>query len=177
VERPADARGDVVAHHLAAGLRVHARQDVPDVFAEPLSRAQVDLELLNSASQAWLQIATHIYVALTALNARLEAPAYDERFPTLDAAIVEGASNVVCGARLLGRPEQFRHRDAWRHQAVGLSYAIEAYAAGLGGLPGSFEQAQLIGLTRLIRAVTAIQLLRLCHSHPTPTNGRAKRQK
>jgi hypothetical protein len=176
VKRPLDGRADVVAHHFAAGLRVHVRQNAPDRLAAPLPRGNLDPGHWDSSSRAWIDIATHVYVAITALDDKLDGPAYSERFATLDAAIVEGASNVICGARLMHRPEQFRQPEAWRHQAVGLTYALEAYVAGLGGIAASFEQSQLIGLTRLVRAVAAIQLLRLCQAHATPSNGRAKQE-
>jgi hypothetical protein len=100
-------------------------------------------------------------VAVSALDALLETPSYDASFGTLDAAIVESAANVVCGGRLGGRPAAFRHDRAWRHQSVALTYALEAYAAGLGGHAPSLAHAQLIALTRLVRATVAIALIDL----------------
>ena len=59
----------------------------------------------------------------------------------MTSAIVEGAANVLSGARLASRPDAFRHRSAWRHQTVALTYAFEAYVAGLRGDAPSFERA------------------------------------
>jgi hypothetical protein len=67
VERPVSQRGDVVAHHLAAGLRVRFSQagmlqklsaGSPDRTADP-----ADLEGLRDA---WLGLATNEYVAVAA---------------------------------------------------------------------------------------------------------------
>jgi len=174
VERPVDASGDVVAHHLAAGLRVRVELETLERLGEPSSAGTADPALLDHAEDAWFRLATCEYVAVTALDPQLETPAYDARFGTLDTAIIEGAANVICGARLLGRPAEFRHRKAWGHQAVGLTYALEAYVAGLQGSAASLVQAEVIALTRLARAVAAIQLLRLRRANSTRSNGRAR---
>jgi hypothetical protein len=129
--------------------------------------------VLNAAREAWLVLATHEYVAVVALDGHLDVPTW-ERFGSVTSAIVEGAANVLSGARLASRPDAFRHRSAWRHQTVALTYAFEAYVAGLRGDAPSFERAQLMVLTRLIRAVAAIALLDLRQTASLPTNGRAK---
>jgi len=177
VERPLDESGDVVAHHLAAGLRVRVEQKTFERLGEPSSAGTADPALLASAEDAWLRLATCEYVAVTALDPQLETSAYDERFGTLDTAIIEGATNVICGARLLGRPEAFRHQKAWGHQAIGLTYALEAYAAGLKGSATSLVQTEAIALTRLVRAIAAIQLLRLRRANSAPSNGGSRRKR
>jgi hypothetical protein len=177
VERPLDDSGDVVAHHLAAGLRVRVEQKTLERLGEPSSAGSADPALLDSAENAWLRLATCEYVAVTTLDPQLETSAYDERFGTLDTAIIEGAANVICGARLLGRPGAFRHHKAWGHQAIGLTYALEAYVAGLRGSAASLVQTEAIALTRLVRAVAAIQLLRLRRANSAPTNGRSRRKR
>ena len=176
VQRRHNETGDVVAHHLAAGLRVRVEQKTLERLGEPSSARSADPAMLDNAEGAWLRLATCEYVAITALDPQLETPAYDKRFGTLDTAIIEGAANVICGARLLGRPGAFRHHKAWGHQAVGLTYALEAYAAGLGGSADSLVQTEAIALTRLVRAIAAIQLLRLRRANATPSNGRSTRK-
>lgn len=175
VERPLDERGDVVAHHLAAGLRVRVSQETLHGLTSASPREPVDPALLGSARDAWLRLATYEYVAITALDGQLETPTYAERFGNLPTAIVEGAANVICGARLIGRPNAFRHRRAWGHQAVALTYALEAYVAGLRGHAPSIAHAQLIALTRLVRAVAAIALLDLRRAESAASNGSPKR--
>ena len=114
----------------------------------------------------WLRLATHEFLAVAALNAQLDTPTYDQRIRSLATAIAEGAANVICGARLIGRPGAFRHRRAWRNQALGLTYALEAYVAGLRGHAPSLAHAQRITLTRLVRATVAIGLIDLRRDHP-----------
>jgi hypothetical protein len=166
VERPADKYGDVVAHHLAAGLRAHPSQELLEpTKAGSLNQAAgvSDLERLR---EVWLDLATHEYVAVAALDGQLDTPSYATSSQGLPGVVVEGAANVVCGARLLGRPAAFRHQRAWRHQTVALSYALEAYVAGLRGHVPSLAQAQAIALTRLVRATVAIVLIDLHRETP-----------
>jgi hypothetical protein len=158
VEKPAG--GDVAAHHLAAALRVQVSEQTHQAFAST-GDGRGHGPAVRTARQAWLALATHEYVAVTALDSEFEMPTYRERFGTLDEALAEGAANVLCGARLATRPDAFRHGSAWRHQAVALSYALEAHVAGLRGDTPSFAQAQLIVLTRLIRAVAALAIVDL----------------
>jgi hypothetical protein len=158
VERPVDDRADVVAHHLAAGLRVHVRHSTVQALGPG---QQFEVTAADGLRDAWMRIATNEYVAVSALDAQLDTPAYRERFGSIPSAIAEGAASVILGARLGGRPGAFRHRRAWRHQAVGLTYALEAYIAGLSGHAPSLHEAQLITLTRLIRATVALALIDL----------------
>jgi hypothetical protein len=176
VERPVDPSGDVVAHHLAAGLRVRA---APETLArlEASSNAEPgDARCLDEATDAWFQLATNDYVAARELDHQLEAPAYADCSSSLDGAILEGAAHVICGARLPDRPSWFLHRRAWGHHTVALTYAMEAYVAGIRGDPASLAQAQLITLTRLTRATTALAMLELRReATPPPATGRPKR--
>ena len=172
VRPPVDDRADVAAHHLAAALRVRAPERTLRTIASAGSDGTPGLAV-DAAREAWLVLATHEYVAVVAIDGRLDVPTW-ERFGSVTSAIVEGAANVVSAARLASRPDAFRHRSAWRHQTVALAYAFEAYVAGLRGDALSFERAQLIVLTRLIRAVAAIALLDLRQTAGLPTNGRAK---
>jgi hypothetical protein len=174
VDRPVNDSANVVAHHLAAGLRVRVSDDAPEGFTSPPAAPRVDPALRARARAAWLRLATCEYVAVKALDHQLETPSYSERFASLPAAITEGAANVICGARLNSRPDAFRHRAAWDHQTVALSYAMEAYVAGLRGDARSLEQAQLITLTRLVRAVAAIALLDIPRFGSPTSNGGSK---
>ena len=122
--------------------------------------------LLDRLRDPWLRLATNEYTAVAALDAQLATPTYNERSEHLANAIANAAANVICGARLAGRPAAFRHRQAWRHQAVALTYALEAYAAGLRGHAPSLAQAQRITLTRLVRTTVAIALIDLARDHP-----------
>jgi hypothetical protein len=175
VERPVDDRADVVAHHLAAGLRVRVSQETVRGLSASSPDDHLDAAVLNGLRDAWLALAKNEFVAVAALDAQLGTPTYDERFGSLSRAIAEGAANVICGARLIGRPEAFRHRRAWRHQAVALTYALEAYVAGIRGDAPGLAQAQLIALTRLVRATVAITMIDLSQAHMRPTNVRPKR--
>jgi hypothetical protein len=172
VERPVDARGDVVAHHFASGLRVRISSATLDRLDAGSANGPLDAACQVDASEAWWRLATDEYVAVSALDSQLATPTYDEPFGDLATALVEGAANVICGARLLGRPGSFRHRRAWGHHAIALTYALEAYVAGLRGDSSSFAQAQLIALTRLVRAIAAIAVLELRRADALPTNGK-----
>jgi len=174
VERPIDARGDVAAHHLAAALRVRVAPELLDRLEVSPASERADTSCLDVAKDAWVRLAINEYVAAEALDSQLETPAYAEAFDGLHGASLEGATNLICGARLLGRPSSFLHRRAWGHQTTGLTYALEAYIAGVRGDPASLAQAQLITLTRLIRTITAIAMLELRRDAKLPTNGRPK---
>lgn len=152
--------GDLVGHHLAAALRT----EVPAAVLAALERPRAGvgtLDAVGAARVAWIQLASREHVVATALDAELGEPSYAGRFGTLENAIVQGTANVLGGGRLVERSEDFRHHKAWGNQAVVLSHAIEAYIGGLRGKQGGFEQAQLIVLTRLLRAAVAIELLDL----------------
>ena len=169
---PVDERGDVAAHHLAAALRVQASERTLRAIVSAGSAGAPEATL-HAAREAWLVLAMHEQVAVAAIDGHLYVPT-GERFGSVTGAIVEGAANVVCSARLASRPDAFRHRSAWRHQTVALTYALEAYVAGLRGDTPSFERAQLIVLTRLIRVVAAIALLDLRRTASLASNGRAE---
>ena len=174
VERPVDSRGDVVAHRLAAALRVRMPSETLDALeASPASEGTAQ-NCRDVARDVWFRLAVNEYVAIKELDRQLETPAYGEAFDGLSGVMLEGAANVICGARLLGRPSSFRHHKAWGHQTIGLTYALEAYVAGVRGDPASLAQAELITLTRLTRAITAIAMLEP-RREATPTNGRPKR--
>ena len=175
IEPPADDRADVVAHHLAAGLRVRVSPDtLRRMSTSPPDRAP-DPVVLDGLRDAWLRLATNEYVAVSALDAQRDAPTCDQRFGGLSTAIGERAANVICGARLVGRPGSFRHPRAWRHQAVALTYALEAYVAGRRGHAPSLAQAQLIARTRLVRATAAIVLIDLRRGEALQSNGAPRR--
>ena len=170
-ERPVDARGDVVAHQLAAGLRVLVANETIDELAVGALGGTIDAATLDSARSAWLRLATCEYLAVSTLAGQLEEPTHDPRLGSLADAIEESAANVLCGARLIGRAGAFRHRPAWRHQTIGLTYALEAYIAGIRGHTPSIAQAHLIALTRLARAIAAITSLDLCRSAAPSDDG------
>lgn len=162
VKPPVDKHGDMVAHHLAAALRVRPPQATlkrlsagsPGHLAHP----DLDQECLR---EAWLGLATQEHVAVAALDGKLDKPRYDQSSTSLSTVITDGAANVICGGRLLGRPAAFRHARAWRHQTLALTFALEAYVAALRGHAPSLAQAQRIALTRLVRATVAIVLIDL----------------
>ena len=174
VERPIDSRGDVVAHHLAAALRVRMPSETLDGLEASSASEGAAQNCLDVAKDVWFRLAVNEYVAIKELDRQLETPAYGEAFDSLSGVMLEGAANVICGARLLGRPSSFRHHKAWGHQTIGLTYALEAYVAGVRGDPASLAQAELITLTRLTRAITAIAMLEP-RREARPTNGRPKR--
>ena len=171
LEPPVGARADLVAHHLAAGLRVRVSQETLQRLTVSSPDRPGDPIVLDGLRDAWLRLATDEYAAVAALDAQLQTATHTERFGSLSATIAEGAASVICGARLIGRPEAFRHRRAWRHQSVALTYALEAYVAGLRGHAPSLGQAQLIAITRLVRATAAIALIDLRRGQATPSSG------
>lgn len=174
VERPIDSQGDVVAHHLAAALRVRMPSETLDGLETSSASESAAQNCRDVAKDVWFRLAVNEYVAIKELDRQLETPAYGEAFDSLSGVMLEGAANVICGARLLGRPSSFRHHKAWGHQTIGLTYALEAYVAGVRGDPASLAQAELITLTRLTRAITAIAMLEP-RREARPTNGRPKR--
>jgi hypothetical protein len=172
-ERPVAVRGDVAAHQLAAALRVPIAREA---MAELASGATVEPVVVQSVRDAWLRLATCEYLAVTALDSQLPTSTHDQGVAGGADAIVQAATNVLCGARLVTRARAFHHSRAWRHQTVGLSYALEAYVAGIRGHAPSLAQAQLIALTRLVRAVAAIAALDLCRADLIASNGRVARR-
>jgi len=53
---------------------------------------------------------------------------------------------------------------------VALTYALEAYVAGLRGHAPSLAQAQRIAMTRLVRATVAIALIDLRRGQAIPSD-------
>jgi hypothetical protein len=172
---PTHDHADAVAHHLAASLRVRVSQEALRGLGAGSPSEHAVTGALAAIRNAWLALATNEYVAVATLDARVDKPTYAARFASLPEAIAEPAATVICGARLLGRPGVFRHRRAWREQAVALTYALEAYVAGHRGHAPSLAQAQAITLTRLTRATAAITMIDLARSAVQPINGRHSR--
>ncbi|MGD9734021.1 MAG: hypothetical protein AB7V58_00180 [Solirubrobacterales bacterium] len=172
--RRAPAGHDAVALHLGAGLRLLVSRRAVRGFASKPQGAAGLAAFLQGARVAWLELARTEHVVVVALDRELNVPTYEERFGSLAAVIIEGAQNVLCGSRLATRAEDFRHDKAWSSQAVGLSFVMESYIRGLRGVPDGFEQAQLIALTRLVRAVAAIALIDLHRSALMSSNGHSK---
>lgn len=137
--------------HLAAAL--HACRS-------PETHSEADATLLPGATaDHWLEVAVHEHRAARALDALVGTASYEHYFGGLSAAVAAGAANLLCAARLLGRPPRFRAASAWARQSDGLKYATNAYTNAQSGDAASFELAQLIIVTRLIRAVSAVALL------------------
>ncbi len=173
VERPANDRAGLVVHHLAAGLRVCVSRDT---LHRPCGQRTSSPDQVAGAAgvaglrDAWLRLAKHEFAAVTALDAHNHAPTSAERFEGLSATLAERAGNVICGARLVGRPEAFRHARAWGHQAVALTHTLEAYIAGAHGHGPSLAQAHQITLTRLVRATVAIAVIDLAREQALPSD-------
>jgi hypothetical protein len=176
VDRPVHPRGDVAAHHLAAALRVRINRHTLERLSSARAAGELDVASVNEAKEAWLSLATHEYVAVRALDQQLQQPSYEQTFGSLRTALNEGTVNVVCGARLLSRLALFDHRRAWGHQATALTYALEAYISGIRGDGLGIEQAQLVTLTRLTRAIAALAVLELQSRPARSTDGHASRQ-
>ena len=174
VGRPADDRAaGLVVHHLAAGLRVCVSRDT---LHRPCGQRTSSTDQvagtagIDGLRDAWLRLAKHEFAAVTALDAHDHAPTSAERLGSLYSTLAERAGNVICGARLAGRPEAFRHAPAWGHQAVALTHALEAYIAGLRGHGPSLAQAHQITLTRLVRATVAIAVIDLAREQAFPSD-------
>jgi hypothetical protein len=164
LEQPAQTHADLVAHHLATGLRIRPPPATLQRSSEGSPGAAAESAHLESVRHGWLQLATNEFAAVIALDRRLETPTYDQAMRTLPTAIADAATQVICGARLLGRPAAFRHARAWRDQTHMLTYALEAYVTGVRGHTTSLAHAQRITLTRLVRATVAIAVSDLCRN-------------
>lgn len=141
---------DVTAHSLAVALQVASRGPdgpEPDGPAPWASRA------------AWIQVAAHEYAAVRALDEQLARGDHKQFGDGLHGTLAAGAANVVCGARLLSRPEAFEIGAAWERQSAGITIANQEYASALEGDEAAFATTQLIVVTRLVRAVAALSLL------------------
>jgi hypothetical protein len=173
VERVREVPGgrDAAALHLGSGLRLIGDASTGREFASLPAAGLRSRPGSRHLRGAWLDLAKLECAAVAALDRDQDDPVYEERFGDLKTAIVEGAANVLYGARLVSRPHAFRHRRAWEAQASMLSYAMEAYVEGLRDVPEGFSRAQLIILTRLVRAVAAIVLIDLLGSTTLSGNG------
>lgn len=169
--REVPAGEDLVALHLGAGLRLLASPSARREFASVPAAGPPSRPDSRHLRGAWLDLARLECAAVAALDRDQDSSVYEERFGDLNTAIVEGAANILYGARLVSRSHAFRHRRAWEAQGSMLSYAMEAYARGLRDLPNGFAQAQLIILTRLVRAVAAIALIDMLSPTTPSSNG------
>ena len=102
VERPVSDRADVVAHHLAAGLRVRFSQETLQDWAQ----ARRDESLTGPCWIVARPVAASRDARVhghAALDAQLATPTY-ERSEHLANAIADAAANLIYGARLAGWP-------------------------------------------------------------------------
>lgn len=165
---------DTVAIHFGSCLRLlSARSLIRQFDSKPSEESELETHL-HDLRAAWIDLAGLEYAAVTALDQDLENPTYEERFGDLVTAVAEGAKNVLYGGRLVSRPQAFRGSKAWGAQAATLTYAVEAYVRGLREVPSGFAQAQLVILTRLVRAVAAIALIDLRKARSPSGNGHKK---
>lgn len=147
------ADGADVGGHLAAAL---------DACRSPEGHGEAGATSSPPATaDEWMRVAIDEYRAARALDSFVGSASYEHYFGGLSAAVAAGAANLLCAARLLGRAHQFRDVCAWRRQADGLTHATNAYINAQSGDAASFELAQLIIVTRLIRVVAAIALLEM----------------
>ncbi|MBK5218342.1 MAG: hypothetical protein JJE35_00940 [Thermoleophilia bacterium] len=165
---------DIAALHLGSCLRLlSARSIISQFDSRPSAESELETHL-HDIRAAWVDLAGLEYAAVAALDGDLENPTYEERFGDLMTAVAEGGKNVLYGGRLVSRPEAFRGSKAWSAQASTLTYAVEAYVRGLRETPSGFVQAQLVILTRLVRAVAAIALIDLRRAQSPAGNGHKK---
>lgn len=132
-------------------------------LATALQAAKPEPELAGrppwSSRAPWIRVAAHEYAAVRALDEQLPEGTHKPFGDDLHDALAAGAANVVCGARLLSRPEAFEIGAAWGRQSAGITFADQAYASALQGEETAFADAQLIVVARLVRAVAALSLL------------------
>jgi len=157
-----DRVGKLLSEVLRTGLPKEVLDDLTE--AEPSSPRLRDA--LAGVRSVWLEIGARELEIVVLLDRELPAPSYAQ-FPSLRQAVVAGAANVLGGGRLLERPEEFLLIDALIHQHDGLAHAVELYTSGLRGHAPAYTQAQLVVLTRLLRAVAALWVIdaRLRQSH------------
>ena len=154
-----DATGDAVGRHLCECLRVPVDLTSLDALADRPRQATARRHALDAARTSWVALASREYAVASTLDARLPALDYKRRHGSLANAVTASAVNVLREARLLLRPDAFRHRRAWGRQGIALSHAIQAYIDGLHGDDDALERAQLIVMTRLSRSVAALALI------------------
>jgi hypothetical protein len=157
LERP-DDRVDPGTRALCAALRAAVSVPAMDPLMSSTRSHSPDV-VRERARGAWLSLAAHEHRAVTALDAEMSEPAYAARFLTLNDAVIEGAANLLHGGRLIQRPAAFRHDRAWGSHAVALSHAVEAYVRAVRGEAEELARAQLIVLTRLVRAAAAVVIV------------------
>jgi hypothetical protein len=149
-----DRVGKLLSEVLRSGLPKHVLDDLTE--AEPYSQELRDA--LAAVRSVWLDIGARELEIVRLLDRELPSPSY-AHFASLRQAVVAGAANVLAGGRLLDRPGEFLLIDALIHQHDGLAHAVEFYTAGLRGHAVAHTQAQLVVLTRLLRAVTALWVI------------------
>jgi hypothetical protein len=150
---PARSDSADVGRHLAAAL---------DACRPPEGHHEAGAMMPPAATaDDWVKVAVEEYRAARALDAFVGTASYEHYFGGLSAAVAAGAANLLCATRLLGRAHQFRDVCAWGRQADGLTHATDAYTNARSGDAASYELAQLIIVTRLIRVVSAIALLEI----------------
>ncbi len=157
-----DRVGKLLSEVLRTGLPKEVLDELTE--AEPASPRLCDV--LAAVRSVWLEIGARELEIVGLLDRELPSPSYAQ-FPSLRQAVVAGAANVLGGGRLLERPEEFLLIDALIHQHDALAHAVELYTAGLRGNAPAYTQAQLVVLTRLLRAVAALWVIdaRLRRSH------------
>ena len=153
-EGESDRVGKLLSEVLRTGLPKHVLDDLTE--AQPASPQLRDA--LAVVRSVWLDIGARELEIVGLLDRELPSPSYAQ-FASLRQAVVAGAANVLGGGRLLERPEEFLLINALVHQHDGLAHAVEFYTAGLRGHAPAQTQAQLIVLTRLLRAVAALWVL------------------
>lgn len=153
-EGESDRVGKLLSEVLRTGLPKHVLDDLTE--AETASRKFG--QALAVVRSVWLDIGARELEIVSLLDRELPSPNY-AHFPALRQAVVAGAANVLAGGRLLERPEAFLLINALVHQHEGLAHAVEFYAAGLRGHAPAQTQAQLVVLTRLLRAVAALWVI------------------
>ncbi len=153
-EGESDRVGRLLSEVLRAGLPKH----VVDDLTEAESSSPQLRNALVVVRSVWLDIGARELEIVRLLDRELRSPSY-AHFPSLRQAVVAGAANVLVGGRLLDRPDEFLLVNALVHQHDGLAHAVEFYTAGLRGHEPAHTQAQLVVLTRLLRAVAALWVI------------------
>jgi hypothetical protein len=135
----------IVAHHLAAGLRHAISRHAPGpLSASPPDDPAGDPRLGDDS----MRLATNEYLAIAAFDAQLD---------------------LIYGARSVGRPGSFQHCTAWHYQAAKLTFALQAYVAGIRGDASRPSATHHPHPTRALRR-------RDCADRPPPVR-RAARQR
>jgi hypothetical protein len=149
---------DRVGRLLSEVLRTGLPKNVLDDLTESEPSSQELREALSAVRSVWLDIGARELEIIRLLDRELPSPSY-AHFRSLRQAVVGGAANVLAGGRLLERPGDFLLVNALVHQHDGVARAVEFYTAGLRGHASAQTQAQLVVLTRLLRAVAAMWVI------------------